>query len=519
VALSIPSRAPHREVEGQDNPSASQEASSETDTAASTEDDAPSGLALSRVSFGVSPLEQLLRQPVFGAPPGEVDPGSIALTPFADGGKLVPYRPASLPPPGQDPMADVAMKLNISTWDWSALYPIPNGPQQAFEGLTNTQLLDRILPSGGGPDLNYARSMARSRGSDPVAAQEQFDGYVLAMIRDPQINGSAPDPNQPVFDRLFDQNIFGATNGPLIADLQQGNTGDCFLLSTLGALALQQPDVIKNAIAYDAATQSFNVTLYLPTDSSLLEPKRFLGNAVVVPVVINVTQADLRENVLARQGSVIDNNFTAANGYDKGGASWSAILETAFVKSRDSNPRDGLLEGYADANGGYTRDAFRILTGGTSQDFQLQPHAGTRGADLEAVYEDLSRGLSQHQPMTYSLSALTFEDRQAAFTQFGLESPHAFTVTKIFKDVNGEAWAELRNPNGPRKDEMGNVTSDVIYARLGDLYDLGAKGVSTFSVHEVPPTTYEVGADELSQIELSAPQILWLMQVDASAGV
>ena len=54
---------------------------------------------------------------------------------------------------------------------------------------------------------------------------------------------------------------------------------------------------------------------------------------------IHVTHAELADNIARHGGSRMDNT-----GKDQ--IAWPAVFETAYAKMFDSNPKDGLLEGY-----------------------------------------------------------------------------------------------------------------------------------------------------------------------------
>ena len=72
---------------------------------------------------------------------------------------------------------------------------------------------------------------------------------------------------------------------------------------------------------------------------------------------IHVTQAELADNIARHGGSRMDNT-----GKDQ--IAWPAVFETAYAKMFDSNPKDGLLEGYNKiANGGWPKDAMMAITG------------------------------------------------------------------------------------------------------------------------------------------------------------
>jgi hypothetical protein len=155
------------------------------------------------------------------------------------------------------------------------------------------------------------------------------------------IDGVAGGVAKPAEVRFDAADLYGA-KGPQAADIRQDALGDCYFVATLGALAQQQPDAVRNMISFDANTGNFTVRLH---DGD--------GN----PQSVQVTQAEVEDNLARQGGSTADNS-----GLD--GPIWPAVAETAYAKMHDSNPADGLTEGYnAIANGGWPQDAMQAITG------------------------------------------------------------------------------------------------------------------------------------------------------------
>lgn len=230
-----------------------------------------------------------------------------------------------------------------------------------------------------------------------------------------------------------DQNLYGK-GGPRASDIQQDSFGDCYFVATLGAVAQENPAAIRNAISYDAKTQSFNVRLY---DSA--------GKART----INVTQAEIADNVKQGGGSTMDNTGTTARG-------WPAVMETAFAKMNDSNPKNGLTEGYtAIRNGGWPADAMRTVTGNAGTEVKFsQGMFETRGTALDRMGNAVATALKNDKPVTaWSVPerdsrSLWGQMTGAANPQDGLADNHVYTVQSIAKDANGVWQVTLRNPWG-----------------------------------------------------------------------
>ena len=142
-----------------------------------------------------------------------------------------------------------------------------------------------------------------------------------------------PEPKSPW--RFDESNLYGDSGRPVAADIHQTSIGDCCLASFLGSTAMEQPARIEDAIRFDEATGNFTVTLYQQVD--------ILGMKVPVPVQVTVTQEELAQNIQAGGASWIDDTGS--------GASWPAVIETAYANLRDGNPNDGLQGGFDVLNG------------------------------------------------------------------------------------------------------------------------------------------------------------------------
>jgi hypothetical protein len=67
-----------------------------------------------------------------------------------------------------------------------------------------------------------------------------------------------------------DQQLYGASGQPQLVDIQQDKIFNCYLVSSMGALADQQPDRIREAIRYQPESNRadggvFHVSLHHPT--------------------------------------------------------------------------------------------------------------------------------------------------------------------------------------------------------------------------------------------------------------
>ncbi|WP_102284248.1 C2 family cysteine protease [Ottowia massiliensis] len=276
-------------------------------------------------------------------------------------------------------------------------------------------------------------------------------------------------PMRRQFDdkNLYNGKLFspGSEGTPRAVDIQQDSIGDCYFLSAIGSIAEKNPQAIKDSISYDPATKSFTVRMY---------KKELVGFHVETKeVYINVTQAELNYNLSRKGGSTIDNSVC------KNGAAWPMVLETAYAKMNDSNPADGLKEGFDKiGEGGWPGDAMFTVTGKESHTVSFSSGFGSildgyPKLQQEAVYQKVSGALAEGKPVTLSVHGESLLD-QIMGKKDNLADNHAYMVTGIRKDANGEIMVTVRNPWANNNDGEGIDSSNAeIEVKLSDLHASG----------------------------------------------
>jgi len=385
-------------------------------------------------------------------------------------------------------------------------YPILSPEQQGFEGLHNTQLVDRLFANHEPGQLADARRVLATAGPQGAAVLNRLDRAVideLASFYDAKesaetarlgfpVHYGVPLQRGPLIDRVFDErSLWGASGKPVLQDVRQTHTADCFLGGALKAIAGKRPEFIQQMVRYDAATQSFAVTLH---------PQ---GGA---PVTVTVTQGELRENILRGGLSTVDDRYMSTG--EAAGAVWPAVIQTAFAKRRDTNHADGLEEGYSRLNQGAEKgfDTLGELTGMETESLTYFVYLGTEmasGVDaaLEALYTDIGAQLAVNNPMTYATSDTT---------QI-LAASHLYSVHRIDK-INGEIWVTLSDPNGEfATPPPGSSWKDgLCIVRLRALYEAdGGAAQSGFRAsqfnHVAPPPMPTLDFSDLFSVPTNAP--------------
>jgi Calpain family cysteine protease len=268
------------------------------------------------------------------------------------------------------------------------------------------------------------------------------------------------------------QDLYGTNGEPQLVDIRQDKLYNCYLVSSMGALAEQQPDRICDAIRFEPDpnnpnTGVFHVALHHPT-----------RGRVEVPV----TQADVEYNIQREGGGTADNR--------KGSPLWPTVMEAAFAKLHDPNPNNvdkkDAYDVIADPRrGGNLHEAMFALTGdkGHNLRYDQSPkgHSGppgsastkdeqrpsfnmklyeknvTRFDDANSAYTKINEALGSANPVTLSTRNANVND--------GIAPHHAFIVTGIEqrekKDGSNETFITMRNPyaNNNNKPEESKDTS------------------------------------------------------------
>jgi hypothetical protein len=253
------------------------------------------------------------------------------------------------------------------------------------------------------------------------------------------------------------QQLYDGSGEPQLVDIRQDDLYNCYLVSSMGALAQQQPDRVRDAIRYepdpnDPSTGVFHVALHHPT-----------RGLVEVPV----TQADVEYNIQRDGGGTADNK--------KGSPLWPTVMEAAFTKLHDPNPNNlDRKEGYdviADPRrGGNLHEAMFALTGDKGHNLRYdQSPTGHSGPPGSASIKD--EGRPSFNVKLYEKDVTRFDDANSAYTKInealgsgnpvtlstrnanvndGIMKHHAYIVTDIEqrekKDGTLETFVTMRNP-------------------------------------------------------------------------
>ncbi|MEW8351192.1 MAG: C2 family cysteine protease [Candidatus Thiodiazotropha taylori] len=245
------------------------------------------------------------------------------------------------------------------------------------------------------------RSVHIKQGNTAVNYSERYDSSTTSRISD-------PDPHKNIFGpptTRTDDQLF--IDGISIDDVNQGSLGDCYLIATIASIAKTNPEFISNMIA-DNQDGTYTVRLY---DAG---HPRYI-----------IVDADLYRN---------DNGDPAYTHGTNPREIWPAIIEKAYAK---------INGGYDDIVSGYPRAALLALTGNV-------PHwSSTSSISLDNMYSQMERALTTGRPVIAS----SLSSGDSNYEQNGLAFRHAYSVTGVYTDTNGQRWVNLRNPWGYSTDQ------------------------------------------------------------------
>ncbi|HEY1922179.1 MAG TPA: C2 family cysteine protease [Tepidisphaeraceae bacterium] len=210
--------------------------------------------------------------------------------------------------------------------------------------------------------------------------------------------------------------LFGS--GPVIADVNQGESGDCFFMSSLAAIAAQNPNLIVQS-AVDMGDGTF-----------------------VVQFKTNGTPSFIRVSNAFSTGPI--NGFSYANpGPD--GSIWAMVMEKAFTYFRTG------ANTYASIASGWMGEVYADF-GITYSNILVTPYNQT------TLYNMLSADLAAGDPVTLGTPS----------TPPDLVGDHAYTLISVYTDSNGVQHYVVRNPWGVSGDslENGQGYATLTYAQM-----------------------------------------------------
>ena len=281
--------------------------------------------------------------------------------------------------------------------------------------------------------IDGALTTITSAGSDVIAWIDSTDKYSgTGSVHDvasfaggvSKATGAAlANPKDAGTTVTVNASLFGT--GPVAADVNQGEIGDCYFLSSLAAFAGQNPNVLVQS-AVDMGDGTYTV--------------QFISSGK--PVYVRVSD-------VFPAGPFSDGLLYAHPGAD--GSIWAMVFEKAFAYFRTG------ANTYASTNSGWMGEVYADF-GVSSTAFYPSNYTATTLFDL------LSSDLADGQEVTLG----TYSSPP------NLVGCHAYTLVSAYMDSNGVTHYVVRNPWGVSGDSLENsqgyatLTFAQLVANFGD---------------------------------------------------
>jgi len=291
---------------------------------------------------------------------------------------------------------------------------------KSVKSLTTLEAIDGALTtitSAGSDVIAWIDSTDKYSGTGTVHAVASFAGGVSKAI-----GAALANPKDAGTTVTVNASLFGT--GPVAGDVNQGEVGDCYFLSSLAAFAGQNPNVLVQS-AVDMGDGTYTVQFI----SS--------GKPTFVRVSNQFSAGPFEGLMYAHPGT--------------DGSIWAMVMEKAFAYFRTG------ANTIASTSSGWMGEVYSDLGANSTAFFPSNYTATT-------LYNLLSADLSAGKEITLGT------DNSAP----NLVSDHAYTLVSAYKDSNGVTHYVVRNPWGVAGDSLENsqgyatLTFAQLVANFGD---------------------------------------------------
>lgn len=241
--------------------------------------------------------------------------------------------------------------------------------------------------------------------SDGVTVVDSGCGVLVAPPADPTAEPRPASQAQNALMGRLKGPLF-AVGGPAPRTTLQGQLGDCWLVAACDAIALANPDHLRDIIK-DNKNGTFTVTF-----------QRFdhdVGRYVAEPVTVS-------DQVYMRGDKPL-------YGSSSTGDCWFPILEKAYAQWKG---------GYDGVRSGYPFEAFEAILGAAGRHFDCD------ATPADAIWLALKKRAAAREAM---VCWSRVETPALSFANSGLASDHAYSVLGV-EERGGERLIKLRNPWG-----------------------------------------------------------------------
>ena len=251
------------------------------------------------------------------------------------------------------------------------------------------------------------------------------------------------------------------THLPSPEDVAQGRIGNCYMLASLTALAMQDPERIMEAIRDngDTATVRFfnerKEPIYITVDKT-----------------VPVTKLDLGKATNGQKTGTLEQDAYGQ------GALWVQIIEKAYAQSglhlgaSDDAELGDYQPNYQDIISGNAQEFLNHFLGGDEKDLKpeehlIRPEGSLGGASARnPLYSEAQMDFAEQvrdavrAGKLVTAATLTTEDKQYAASHYldaeknitmlsaGVLTNHAYTVSDVIEGDDNRLYMALRNPHG-----------------------------------------------------------------------
>lgn len=284
------------------------------------------------------------------------------------------------------------------------------------------------------PELREAWRAHETRWDQAEALDPSDEPREQLEVDQPDLPRTAVEYGGPHnIDASGNRNAIPTFDGPITRhQAVQGDLGDCWLISSLGAVADRRPDVVSDVVE-EKSDGGWRVSLHE------VEKDRATGDWVPTGRRVHL---DITQELPVKQSEPNEAAFADAN---TAGASWAGGLEKAFAgldRTWDSQRHSENVKGTGYARldkGGRPIDSVEVLAQLTGERAGLI-HFDKDAASDQATEAKLRELLDENRPITVGTVP---SDRQDGRLPHGLWGPHAYEVVDI---DNGQVT--LHNPWG-----------------------------------------------------------------------
>ena len=311
--------------------------------------------------------------------------------------------------------------------------------------------------------------------ANPDVINQKTDRYKKKNLKDPEKKDNKNQrflKQKGILDRKTGEySIYekgkNDTDDVDINDIIQGALGDCFLLSSIAAVAKANPSLIKKLIHYNNQDEYVTVTLHI------LQPD---GSRLATKIKVDFYFPIHR----------LTQKFAYAKGGD--GELWVMVIEKAYAKE---------MGGYAAIHkGGDAAEAMAVLTGKKAKQEKFTADNSATAKALQTIIDAKKYAVISTKKHTESSSKVV-QVGDSFYFYLGtgkplLQAGHAYTLIAVNK---GKSSVLLRNPNSvnlqiPSSNQLEIKANKIQVLKREDLEDKSSEMTLSFTELELYCTDY-----------------------------